>query len=85
MSEDIDFKIQKKESCFGLSKTRLLKELKQFRDRIIAEVKKTDFAFGEMRARNDGQYLETQLLYKPIFPQNIALRPHFSFFLFIEE
>ena len=76
MSEDIDFKFQKKEAVHTTSKTKYLKALKNFREQLIALLKNTIFSVEEIKIRNEGKYLCITLKYPCIFPPNTALRPH---------
>lgn len=76
MSEDIDFKIQAKSLCKNFSKTRFLKELKQFRIEILAKLELPDFVINESVARNEGKYLRIELSYPTSFAYNTTLRPH---------
>lgn len=75
MSEDVDFKIQIK-STQGFSKTKLLKELKEFRSQIQSKLKLTGLNIGETKVRNEGKYLYVEIYYPNIFPSNAGLRPH---------
>ncbi len=43
MSEDVDFKFQRKSTCDGFSKTKYLKVLKEFRNQIVASLENTEF------------------------------------------
>jgi len=54
MSEDVDFKIQVKEIKEDFSKSRLLKELKEFRLYIQSRLQFTDIVTNEPRVRNEG-------------------------------
>lgn len=75
MSEDVDFKIQIK-STQDFSKTKLLKELKEFRSQIQSKLKLTGLNIGETKVRNEGKYLYIEIYYPNIFPSNAGLRPH---------
>jgi hypothetical protein len=76
MSEDIDYKIQIKKMDSVFSKTRLLKELKQFRSLIMSRLTFPNLTIGQPIVRNEGQYLRVEIGYSPIFPINPILRPH---------
>lgn len=75
MSEDVDFKIQFKETETGFSKTRLLKELKVFRAYIKSKLNLPGLSAGEPIVRNEGQYSRIDLTYPSCFPANKTLRP----------
>lgn len=76
MSEDVDFKIQAKIATKDFSKTRLLKELKQFRLQIMSILELSDFTLGEIAVRDEGKYLRVELIYPSSFTINTFLRPH---------
>jgi predicted nucleotidyltransferase component of viral defense system len=76
MSEDVDFKIQLKNTDKTFSKSRRLKELKKFRSQIISSLTLTDLTVGNSKVRNEGQYLCTELSYPALFPASDTLRPH---------
>lgn len=76
MSEDCDYKFQKTSLCEGLSKSQYLKALKTFRTQIVDVLENTEFTFGEVAARNEGQYLRIKLNYPSAFEINHTLRPH---------
>lgn len=76
MSEDIDFKFQKKPEHSQLSKSNYLKTLKTFRDEIISTLEKNKFSCKETVVRNEGKYLSIQLEYASVFAPNPTLRPH---------
>lgn len=76
MSEDVDFKFQKKATCAGLSKNQYLKALKKLRNNIVETLEKTNFSLGEIVARNEGQYLRIELKYTSAFPVGVLLRPY---------
>lgn len=76
MSEDVDFKIQRKQITKNFSKTRFFKELKQFRSNIISKLQIADLTSDTSIVCNEGQYLRVQLNYPSIFSINSNLRPH---------
>lgn len=78
MSEDVDFKIQFKKSETNFSKTRLLKELKEFRTYIKSKLNLnlTGLIASEPIVRNEGQYSRIDLAYSSYFPAHAGLRPH---------
>lgn len=76
MSEDVDFKIQIKQTNENYSKTRLLKELKEFRSHIQSKLIFPNMITGDPRVRNEGQYSQIEVVYPPLFPSNTNLRPN---------
>lgn len=76
MSEDIDFKIQIKKTEVMFSKSRLLKELKEFRSKIKLKLAHLALIIDEPVVRNEGKYSRIELHYTSIFPTNAGLRPH---------
>ena len=76
MSEDIDFKIQFKNTNTNFSKTRFLKELKAFRSHIKEKIILPGLKTGELVPRNEGQYLRTEIDYPSVFPASTGLKPH---------
>lgn len=76
MSEDVDFKIQIKNKDMNFSKSRLLKELKEFRAQIKSKLIIPGLITGEPTVRNEGQYSRIELEYPPSFPISTRLRPH---------
>ena len=76
MSEDIDFKIQLKNTNETFSKSRLLKELKKFRTQIMSSLKLPGLTINDSIVRNEGQYLRVELIYPALFTASDALRPH---------
>jgi len=75
MSEDVDFKIQKKISSKNMSKNQYLKMLKIFRENIISGLGKTNLTLKEMVVQNEGQYMRIELEYQSMFGLNTLLRP----------
>lgn len=76
MSEDVDFKIQPKQIEIPFSKTRLLKELKQFRTYIQPQLNLAGLTASEPIVRNEGRYSRIDLTYPSSFETNEGLRPH---------
>ncbi|HAT2138277.1 TPA: nucleotidyl transferase AbiEii/AbiGii toxin family protein [Legionella pneumophila] len=76
MSEDVDFKIQPKQTEIPFSKTRLLKELKQFRTYIQSQLNLDGLTASEPIVRNEGRYSRIDLTYPSSFETNEGLRPH---------
>ena len=76
MSEDVDFKIQFKKGNEILSKTRYLKELKQFRALIVSKLDIVDLTVGQPAVRNEGKYSRIEIGYNSAFPISTDLRPH---------
>ncbi|TAK74596.1 MAG: nucleotidyl transferase AbiEii/AbiGii toxin family protein [Gammaproteobacteria bacterium] len=76
MSEDVDFKIQSKQTDKNFSNTRFFKELKQFRSQIMSALEFLDLKIGETAARNNGKYSRIELHYPSSFSTQTILRPH---------
>ncbi len=76
MSEDVDFKIQLKNTGETFSKSRLLRELKKFRTQIISSLTLPNLTISNSAVRNEGQYLRAELAYPALFEGNDTLRPH---------
>ncbi len=74
MSEDIDFKIQIKNNQ-NFSRSRLIKELKEFREQIKSSLVITGLATIENVARNEGKYQRVVLKYPHTYPISPTLRP----------
>src|SRR3984893_16878056 len=64
MSEDIDFKIQLKNNEI-FSRSRLVKELKEFRSQITSALMLPNLTIEENVARNEGKYQRIKLNYLP--------------------
>lgn len=75
MSEDVDFKIQLKNTDETFSKSRLLKELKKFRTQIMSSLTLPNLNIGDTAVRNEGQYLRAELIYPALFTASDTLRP----------
>jgi predicted nucleotidyltransferase component of viral defense system len=76
MSEDVDFKIQVKKMDVIFSKSRFMKELKEFRSQITSKLTFPDLITGKPIVRNEGQYSRIELEYPSVFPVRSGLRPH---------
>ncbi|CAL7961233.1 conserved hypothetical protein [Gammaproteobacteria bacterium] len=76
MSEDVDFKIQIKETDVIFSRTLLLKELKKFRSHIKSKLTLLGLTIGDPIVRNEGRYLRIELYYVSVFHTNKELRSH---------
>ncbi len=74
MSEDVDFKIQLKIKE-NFSKSRLKKELREFRAQIRSSLIVPDLSVINDVARNEGRYQQITLKYPYSFPVGSALRP----------
>lgn len=75
MSEDIDFKIQIKNNE-NVSRSRLIKELKEFRAQIKSSLVVPGLAAIEDVARNEGKYQRIILKYPYTYPMSPTLRPN---------
>lgn len=75
MSEDVDFKVQVI-NAQNFSKTKLLKELKEFRTHIQSRLELSGLNVGEPKVRNEGKYLYIEVNYPIVFPSHAGLRPH---------
>jgi len=76
MSEDVDFKIQVKQMDAVFSKSRLLKELKEFRAQINSNLMLPGLITGVPVVRNEGKYSRIEMDYPSVFPVGAGLRPH---------
>lgn len=76
MSEDVDFKIQAKQMDAGVSKSRLLKELKEFRAQINSSLMLPGLITSVPVVRNEGKYSRIEMDYPSVFPVSAGLRPH---------
>jgi predicted nucleotidyltransferase component of viral defense system len=74
MSEDIDFKIQMKNNE-NFSRSRLIKELKEFRIQIKSSLVVPGLATIKDVARNEGKYQRVILKYPYTYPISSTLRP----------
>jgi len=75
MSEDVDYKIQVN-NFENFTKSRLSKELKDFRSHIQYKIGLTALTIGEQIVRNEGRYLHIEIDYPTRFSSNANLRPH---------
>jgi len=76
VSEDVDFKIQVKRGNENISKSQLLKKLKEFRSYIQSKLIFSNMIVGEPRVRNEGQYSRIEIVYPSLYSSNNILRPH---------
>lgn len=76
MSEDLDFKIQLKNTNEIFSRSHLTKELKQFRNQIMSSLVNSDLKINDFAVRNEGKYSRIELNYPISFPGNNGLRPN---------
>jgi predicted nucleotidyltransferase component of viral defense system len=74
MSEDIDFKIQIKNNKI-FSRSRLIKELKEFRTQIKSSLVVPGLTTIEDVSRNEGKYQRVILQYPYTYPISPTLRP----------
>lgn len=74
MSEDIDFKIQIKNNQ-NFSRSRLIKELKEFRQQIKFSLLVIGLETTENTASNEGKYQRVILKYPHTYPISATLRP----------
>jgi predicted nucleotidyltransferase component of viral defense system len=73
MSEDVDFKIQRK-TIENFSRSRLKSELNKFRNQIRSTLIAPDLLVINDSARNEGRYHQVTLKYPTSFPIDSALR-----------
>lgn len=74
MSEDVDFKVQRK-TTENFSRSRLKSELNKFRAYIRSTLTVPDLSVANDFARNEGRYQQVVLKYPNSFPIGSALRP----------
>ena len=79
MSEDVDFKIQRKVATNDFSKSHLLKELKTFRLELQSNFTIPNLTASDPAVRNEGKYSRVEFSYPSAFIQNATLRPHILF------
>ena len=79
MSEDVDFKIQRKSATDDFSKSRMLKELKAFRLELQSNFAIPNLTASDPAVRNEGKYSRVEFFYPSAFTQNATLRPHILF------
>ena len=76
MSEDVDFKIQRKSTTDDFSKSHMLKELKTFRLELQSKFSIPNLTASEPVVRNEGKYSRVQFTFPSVFTLNDTLRPH---------
>jgi len=74
MSEDVDFKVQRK-TTESFSRSHLKNELNKFRAYIRSTLIVPDLSIANDFARNEGRYQQVVLKYPNSFPIGSALRP----------
>lgn len=70
MSEDVDFKIEKKPATADFSKSHILKELKAFRLELQSKLDIPHLTATEPVVRNEGKYSRVELTYPSVFTIN---------------
>lgn len=76
MSEDVDFKIQLKNTGENFTNSHLIKELKNFRAQIKSSLTFPDLTVVNTSTRNGGKYIQAELDYPVLFTSPDILRPH---------
>ncbi len=79
MSEDVDFKIQRKPTTDDFSKSHLLKELKAFRLELQSKFSIPNLIASDPVVRNEGKYSRVEFTFPSVFALNDTLRPHILF------
>jgi hypothetical protein len=79
MSEDVDFKIQRKPTTDDFSKSHLLKELKAFRLELQSKFSIPNLIASDPVVRNEGKYSRVEFTFPSVFTLNDNLRPHILF------
>jgi len=79
MSEDVDFKIQRKAATNDFSKSYMLKELKAFRLELQERFIIPNLIASDPVVRNEGKYSRIEFTYPSAFILNENLRPHILF------
>jgi len=79
MSEDVDFKIQRKPTTDNFSKSHLLKELKAFRLELQSKFSIPNLIASDPVVRNEGKYSRVEFTFPSVFTLNDNLRPHILF------
>lgn len=79
MSEDVDFKIQRKSTTDDFSKSHMLKELKTFRLELQSKFSIPNLTASKPVVRNEGKYSRVQFTFPSVFTLNDTLRPHILF------
>src|SRR5436190_3628436 len=74
MSEDVDFKVQRK-TTENFSRSHLKNELNKFRAYVRSTLTVPDLSVANDFARNEGRYQQVVLKYPNSFPIGSALRP----------
>lgn len=74
MSEDVDFKVQRK-TTENFSRSRLKNELNKFRAYVRSTLTVPNLSIANDFARNEGRYQQVVLKYPNSFPIGSALRP----------
>jgi hypothetical protein len=79
MSEDVDFKIQRKPTTDDFSKSHMLKELKAFRLELQSKFSIPNLIASDPVVRNEGKYSRVEFTFPSVFTLNDNLRPHILF------
>jgi Nucleotidyl transferase AbiEii toxin, Type IV TA system len=79
MSEDVDFKIQRKSTTDDFSKSHMLKELKAFRLELQSKFSIPNLIASDPVVRNEGKYSRVEFTFPSVFTLNDNLRPHILF------
>ena len=79
MSEDVDFKIQRKPTTDDFNKSHMLKELKAFRLELQSKFSIPNLIASEPVVRNEGKYSRVEFTFPSVFTLNDNLRPHILF------
>lgn len=79
MSEDVDFKIQRKPTTDDFSESRRLKELKTFRLKLQSKFSIPNLTVGDPVVRNEGKHSRVQFSFPSVFTLSDTLRPHILF------
>lgn len=76
MSEDIDFKIIYKHSKQTISKSKMQKFLRQFKNMILSKLYESQLTVENIIALNENKYFKADLKYDSAFSIHAILRPH---------
>lgn len=76
MSEDIDFKIIYKHPEHAISKSKLLKLLRIFKEIIFSRLQESQLSVENILARNESKYFKADLKYASAFSIHAILRPY---------
>lgn len=79
MSEDVDFKIQRKPTTNDFSKSHMLRELKAFRLELQSNFVIPNLTASDPVVRNEGKYSRVEFFYPSEYTPNTTLRPHILF------